>query len=1147
MKTIKLHIKVSLIFIFLLAYKLPAYAQDLSIQTGHSSTINDLKFTSHDRYLISCGNDNKVIIWDMNSFMQMKLLIGHNAPVNAISINPKSYTFATAGDDKTIKIWNYPQGDLLKEYKFTKPVKGLDYSPDGKTLVCATDSIIFIDLTTNERTRLNIKARKTFSDVKYSPNGTYISFSGKNEYFVYVYELTYKNFVQKYRSQANAVAFSNDNNFIFSAGDNGVIKRRSVNKSSAKKYSIWANNNWDSFFDIETTNKYFIAANRNKLIYVFDNQTGSRVSLLKGHTSELRTIAVSSNGKYLASAGKDRKIIIWNLNKFSITKVIQGGANSISSLAFSDNGNFMFLTYNDGSNRIWNLAKKGQMLTNNPPSTNFFQQNSFKEYSSISSFYNINPNKIFVINSLNKINRKTETIDYSVQKLDIWDIQNFGKHYFLKNNKKDIYKQYFISDTNSLIEVSYNATHSQNKSLWDNSIILDRQTVFSADVTVFSFSKKLKKNKLRTKDLYLKSNFTINGDVFFVNTDPSGEFLLDIKNDDNNGLVCDLWDLVFSQKISTILLDKMYDKGGFSPSGQYFYIASTSDTIIKIYETSSQNLLATVHGKTPLAFSDNELTFSYTDNYKNLYLYNLKQNTQIFKIPTNHQTEISDIKYNSPHNYIATTGYDGLIKFWDIKTGEALVSLAAFNNNDFIYISPDNYYYSTKGAMNYISFSLNNQLYTFEQFDVKFNRPDTVLSRLDYSTDDEIAVYYKAYKKRIKKMGFSNFDLNYNIPKVEITNLDSIPISTASNKLTLNFYTIDELYELDRINVWVNSVPIYGTNGISIKDLHKHEYSSSINIDLTSGKNKIDIAAVNVQGAESLKRSFSIICEDEAQPELYIISIGISDYKNSMFNLEYAAKDASDISSFFKNKNKLFSKVNTYEFLNEQATKDNILNIKNILLNTKVDDEVILFFAGHGTIDNDYNYFLTTYDFDYFDFENTVIKYDNFISIMDSIPARKKIIFIDACHSGEIDTDTDDDNNTTIATNSTPDTLANSNNRSLWAQQFGNVPTFGNSQNSFELMKMLFTDLRRGSGTTIISSAGGKEHAFESKDIKNGVFTYSLINGLKSKAADKNNDGKIMLSEIQDYVMTNVSLLTNGKQNPTNRRENLDYDFVLWK
>ncbi|MBN2663997.1 MAG: caspase family protein [Bacteroidales bacterium] len=1137
---------ISLILIIIISFS-DTYAQDLSIQTGHSATITDLKFTPDDKYLISCGLDNKVIIWDMSSFMQMKLLIGHKAPINAIAMNTNNNTFATASNDKTVKIWNYPNGDLIKEYKFTEAVKSIDYSPNGETLVCATDSIIFINTTTNIRTKLNIKARKTFSTVKFSSNGAYVGFGGKNEYFVYIYELTYKNYVQKFRSQSNSVIFDIDNIFVFSAGDNGVIKRRTTNNSSGKKFTLWANNKWDTFFDIEQTKDYFIAANRNNLIYVFENKTGKRIRLLNGHTKEPTTITASSGGKYLASAGKDRKIIIWNLEKFTITKVIQGGANSITSMAFSDDGNFMFLTYNDGSNRIWNLANKGQMLTNTAPEPNFIQKNFFNEYSSISSFYNINHEKIFILNSLDKINRKTETVDNSVQKPFIWDIQNSGKQLFIKNNKKDTYKQYFIADTNSIIEVVFNATHTQSKSFWTHEKIIDRQTVFSADVTIFAFSKKSKKKKIKTKNLFQKSEFTIQGDIYYVNISPDGEFMLNFKNT-SNGLICDLWDLTLTQKISTVLLDKKYDSGGFSPSGNYFYIASSSDSIIKIYETSSQKLINTLSGITPFAFDKNNKLCTYTDNNKNLYLFNFQENKIIFKVKTGHQTKISDIKFNHQHKYIATSGFDGLINFWNIQTGQAIISLAAFDQTDFIYVDTNNYYYSTKGAMKYISFVLKNQLYTFDQFDIKFNRPDTVLASLDYTPASEIEIYKKAYLKRLKKMGFTNyiFDKNYNIPEINITNSSDIPISTDNKTITISIAAIDSIYELDRVNIWVNSVPIFGSNGKIIKNLHKKEYSNSFEITLSNGKNRIDVTTTNSQGAESLKKSFSIICETESPSDLYIISIGVSNYKDSTLNLDYAAKDASDVITLLGSKNKLFNEIHTYKLVNEQATSANILNMKSILKNTKVDDQVVLFFAGHGTLDQQYNYYLTTYEFDIFDFYNTVLKYEDFIDLVDSIPARKKVVFIDACHSGEIDNDNDD--NTTgnnNQTNTSDTTFANG--RSLWAQQFGNIPQFGKTQNSFELMKVLFADLRRGSGTTIISSAGGKEYAYESKKIQNGVFTYSLIAGLKSKKADLNNDGVIMLSEIQDYVMQSVSELTKGMQNPTNRRENLDYDFVIWR
>ena len=1092
--------------------------------------------------------DNKVIIWDMTSFMQMKLLVGHKASVNAIAMHPSENKFATASDDGTIKIWNFPEGNLLQEYKFTKPVKAIDYSPDGKNIVCATDSITFINLQNNQRTRINIKARKTFSTVKYSPNSAFVSFGGKNEYFVHVFELTYQNFVSKFRAQANSVTFSSNNLFVFSAGDNGVIKRRSVNKSTDKKFTIWANNSWDTFFDIEQTEDYFIGANRNNLIYIFENKTGKRINLLNGHTKQVNTISASSDGKYLASAGKDRKIIIWNLEKFTITKKIQGGANSITSMAFSNNGNFMFLTYNDGSNRIWNLANKGQMLTNIAPEPNFIQKNFLLEYSSITSFQTINPSKIIVVNSMNKIDRKTETINNSVQKPFIWNIQDMGKQTFIKNSKKDIYKKYFIADTNSIVEVVFNATHLQTKSLWGNDQILDRQTVFSAEVTIYAFSKKIKKKRIKTKKLHKKGSFTIDGDIYFVEISPNGNFLIDYKDTDN-GLVCDLWNLQTTQKISTVLLNNRYNDGGFSPSGKYFYMISTADSLIKIYETATQHLIDVTRGLPPFSFNPNEEFCTYTDKHQNLYLRNFKTKTTIFKVKTGHQTQISDIKFNTNHNYIATSGYDGLVKFWDIETGENIVSLAAFDKTDFIYVDPNNYYYSTKGAIKYISFVLKNQLYTFDQFDIKFNRPDTVLARLDYTDSTEIQIYKKAYHKRLKKMGFSNFifDENYNIPEVEITNSANIPISTDEKSLQVNISASDSIYALVNINIWVNSVPIFGAKGKDIRDLDQKTFDASYDIILSNGKNKVDITTTNSQGAESLKKSFSIICENDSPSDLYIISIGVSEYKDSTYNLDYAAKDATDIITFLSSKNKQFDNIHTYKLVNEQATKTNILNMKTVLQNTTVDDQVIMFFAGHGTLDQQYNYYLTTHEFDIFDFYNTVLKYEDFINIVDSIPARKKIVFIDACHSGEVDTDNDNSN---TGSNNNQNTTPNStltNGRSLWSQQFGDFPKFGKTQNSFELMKVLFADLRRGSGTTIISSAGGKEYAYESKKIQNGVFTYSLIYGLKSKKADLNNDGFIMLSEIQDYVMQSVSELTKGMQNPTNRRENLDYDFVIWK
>jgi hypothetical protein len=68
----------------------------------------------------------------------------------------------------------------------------------------------------------------------------------------------------------------------------------------------------------------------------------------------------------------------------------------------------------------------------------------------------------------------------------------------------------------------------------------------------------------------------------------------------------------------------------------------------------------------------------------------------------------------------------------------------------------------------------------------------------------------------------------------------------------------------------------------------------------------------------------------------------------------------------------------------------------------------------------------------------------------------------------------------------------------------------------------------------------------EGAEWKNGVFTYCLLSGLKNKKADLNQDGKVMLSELQKYLKEQVPKVTNGRQQPTSRVENLSVDFRIW-
>ena len=92
----------------------------------------------------------------------------------------------------------------------------------------------------------------------------------------------------------------------------------------------------------------------------------------------------------------------------------------------------------------------------------------------------------------------------------------------------------------------------------------------------------------------------------------------------------------------------------------------------------------------------------------------------------------------------------------------------------------------------------------------------------------------------------------------------------------------------------------------------------------------------------------------------------------------------------------------------------------------------------------------------------------------------------------------------------------------------------------------LFNDLRKGTGSTVISSAGGAEFAMESDEWKNGLFTYCMLDGMKSGTADLDGDGEIMLLELQEYVVDKVKALSKGRQIPNSRIQNMELDFRIW-
>ena len=366
----------------------------------------------------------------------------------------------------------------------------------------------------------------------------------------------------------------------------------------------------------------------------------------------------------------------------------------------------------------------------------------------------------------------------------------------------------------------------------------------------------------------------------------------------------------------------------------------------------------------------------------------------------------------------------------------------------------------------------------------------------------------------------------------------SIPLETDQRSLTFKALAQDQKLLINRLQVYVNDVPAFGSNGITVSAAQSVE--KDITIELSKGQNEIKVTSINSKGLESLPESFDVqLTTDFDKPDLYLIAIGVSEYQQSQHNLAFAAKDASDIINTMKGSSE-YENVFEKLIINSECYRCQTSKaIRSFAERANVDDVVMIFIAGHGVLDKDYTYFFATHNMDFNNPASGGLSYEELQAIIDGIPCRNKLLMMDTCHAGELDEDDVEEAEQSIKAVGSVSFRSTGSLVKLKENSFG-------LGNTLELSKALFSDMRKGTGATVISAAGGTEFAAEGLNSENGLFTSCLIKGFATRRADINRDRDYRVSEIRQYVGEQVILLSNGKQVPTSREENIKNDFIIY-
>jgi len=936
-----------------------------------------------------------------------------------------------------------------------------------------------------------------------------------------------------------------------------------------------------SIIEFSENGKLMATGGSDNNIILWEVRSGRQIKVFRGHTDIISDLAFVAEDQIIVSASKDKTIKLWNLQEDSAFK------------EFNLNFNPTSLTYSKPGNDIYFTAKSLRNFDLDTLRLNTFKSPKRKDYTTVSVLndgsliYGGNRNRFYHYTS-----QGTKKIAGSVKNCQATPD---GKSLIVTSKKGDIVQYKYINGK-FRFRRTFLAAHKKHNSAKTIAINDTRAVAFSADnvLTVYDLKtgrqiKHLKGHTLLGKDMKMtpdgKSVVSSAGDGTIYMWDvATGNLIREFKStassinfakftEDQSSIVIGYndgvirhWDLKHSGGVIThrFSLPRYKAKQGWTYSALHFsgvengyhkfriahakrfseseyleqviysdfyWNVNTGDKYsvqlnIEDHDDgqlkpesilTKQNASVTV-GKRFLVANKNEIELI------------IDQNTYKKNIITSHTSNILSVDYSPKKKIYLSAGWDGRVIMYNYKL-EEIATLVSVNNNDFVIMVEGNYYYSTKGALQYIGFRDGLKIQSFQQFDLFYNRPDLVYKEIPYATNEEISNFKKLYVKRIRRAGAEGKNALSSESTTELNLLNLTGNITKENKAKLRIVAKDSK-GIESIHVKVDGVPLYGLQG---KKIGANNFNEDINIELNQGINKIEVWATNSEKVKSMTQQVVVnSLQKKAKSNLYFVGMGVSDYVDSERNLKYAVKDVLDVEKAIK-KNKICNQTFTQTFLNTDVKKETISEIGSFLNNANVNDIVIIYYAGHGLLDNDLNYYLAAHDNDFSNPASKSIPYEAIEEIMINLPSRKKVILLDACHSGEIDTE-----NVSIKDQ---DVIIGEDIKFRGYTALENL----DEGNTLDAVKTLFADIQESNGVTVISSAGGAEYALESEEWENGAFTHSLLKGLKNGTPDKDENSIITIFELLDYLRKDVSTLTNGIQVPTYRSENIDSDFIIWK
>ncbi|OAB57660.1 hypothetical protein AY600_00655 [Phormidium willei BDU 130791] len=705
---------VAISIIFLLTGRAYKQQKQSEINRAESLARQSMSLLDNDKDLdallqaIEAGNivrrqqvDNPVVqsalLRNLYEGREINRLQGHNGGVTSISFSPNGRLIASAGSDRTIRVWDSQSGKEIQRLAGnTSTVASLSFSPDGQRIVSGSqDGIIKLwELETgNVIHRIEAHSRG-MTGLDFSSTGDFIV-SGSRNSTAKIWDSETGEIIKTFRSDNNIfeISLSPDEKILATAGYWGIDlwdletgdKLKTFDGNTSPIYSV----------DFSRDGKLIAAGDYNTNVTLWDVETGSKIQTLRDHQDTVYSVKFSPIEQTIASGSGDKNLIIWDLRTGAERMTIRGQNRGIYNMDFNPRGDLIAID-DGGTIRLIDISPKPDNMRYTEPVNRRNYGYNFRGHTSIVSSLTFSPNHPVLASA---------SYDGSIQ---IWDWQT-PEIQDVKEEESAMTAIGFSPDSRLLLSGADDGTVK----LWE--VSEDDGTVKLWEVSEREYAKLAQHNSAISTVA-----FSPNGEVF---ASASSDGIVKIWNlgqpqeimrfrgqpdgisniafsSDNRQLAAggddgsiEIWDLETTRPVSvhTIPAHQERVSGLIYDLDENTLTSSSHDGTIKVWDLETGREIDTFFSQelaiTAISFSPSGQVAASSSSDGTIRLFNRSNGDEIYTFKA-HTHRVNAIGFSPKGEVLASAGGDEIVKLW-VWGLDSLLSHACFKVFNYLQNNPN--------------------------------------------------------------------------------------------------------------------------------------------------------------------------------------------------------------------------------------------------------------------------------------------------------------------------------------------------------------------------------------------------------------------------------------------------------------------------